>query len=189
MTVIDTMFNNALIISLTIAIIFFVKDILYTIELVKTMMDNRRNLQRWKKGYITLEDIHNLTPREFEYWCGEFVSSLGYSNIKQIPKGSDAGKDIVCRIFGETAYVECKRYLFDESARYKVDEQICKKFIGALVHDQIAHGLIITSGLISSESYYYIKTLPYSGKIQLIDGSKIVQLYSSMHSQQQIETA
>lgn len=189
MYTLDNFLNGIFILSITLAAIFFIKDISYTIDLVKTLLRNMENLERWKMGLINLDDVHSLTPREFEYWCGEFISTLGYTNIKQTPMGPDGGKDIICRYNNLDTYVECKRYLYDSYAKHKVDEQVCKKLVGAMVHDEISHGVIITSGIIADDCYNYIKSLPEGLDIRLIDGKALVELYSKLHSKQQRASA
>lgn len=186
MDILDWIFKPLFGIALFFVVLFLIKDISYTLKLIKTINKTKANLERWMKGNINLDDINSLTPHEFEYWCGEFISNLGYSNIKQTPKGPDGGKDITCKFHGKTAYVECKRYWFSSSSIHKVDEQICRKLTGAMVHDQISYGLIITSGIISDECQDYTRALPNGHKIKLIDGSKIVELYSMLHSKQQV---
>jgi HJR/Mrr/RecB family endonuclease len=185
MYTINNILNGIFVLSLTIAAVFFVKDISHVIDLIKTIIKTGDNLERWKMGIINLDDIHSLTPREFEYWCGEFISTLGYSNIKQTAIGPDGGKDITCKFNKVATYVECKRYRYDTSADYKVDEQICKKLVGSMVHDRVTHGLIITSGLILGTCTEYVKSLPKEFEINLIDGNKLVELYIRLHSIQQ----
>ncbi|WP_139902583.1 restriction endonuclease [Clostridium thermarum] len=181
--------NGIFVLSITIAAIFFIKDISYAIDLVKAILRTRENLDRWKMGLINLDDVHSLTPREFEYWCGEFISNLGYSNIKQTPMGPDGGKDIICRYNNLDTYVECKRYLYDSYAKHKVDEHVCKKLVGAMVHDGISHGVIITSGIIVDGCYKYIKSLPKGIDIKFIDGKALVELYWKLHSKQKRSSA
>lgn len=181
--------NGIFMLTLTIAAVFFVKDISYVIDLIKAILSKRRNLQRWKEGLINLDDIHGLTPREFEYWCGEFISTIGYNHIKQTAHGPDGGKDIICKFNNKDTYVECKRYSYSPNASYIVDEQIPKKLVGAMVHDRVTSGLIITSGRISEECINYVRSLPYDIEIELIDGGRIVELYSTLHSMQQRNTA
>ena len=142
MDILDWIFKPLFCISLFFAVLFLMKDISYTFKLIRTMSKTKANLERWRNGNITLDDICSLSPREFEYWCGEFISNLGYSNINQTSKGPDGGRDMTCKFHGKAAYVECKRYWFSSSAIHKVDEQICRKLTGAMVHDQIPYGLI-----------------------------------------------
>ena len=39
--------------------------------------------------------VHKLTPHEFEIWCSEYLSKLGFTNILLLPIGPDGGKDII----------------------------------------------------------------------------------------------
>jgi HJR/Mrr/RecB family endonuclease len=189
MYTLDSFLNGFFVLAAIIAAIYFIKDITYVIDLVKAVINTRENLERWKLGLINLDDVHSLTPREFEYWCGEFISTIGYSNIKQTPIGPDGGKDIICRYDTIDTYVECKRYWHNPYAEFKVDEQTCKKLVGAMVHDEISHGIIITSGIIVDDCNDYIKSLPEGIEVKLIDGSDLVELYSILHSKQQKASA
>jgi len=173
----------------SVAIIKIINTMKLVKDLISTLTLTRENLKRWKKGLINLNDIHDLTPREFEYWCGEFISSLGYTSIEQAPKGPDGGKDIICKLNGKKVYVECKQYSFDLNAQYIVDEQISKKLIGAMAHDKVMDGMIITSGRINSDSHIYINSLPKGYNVLLVDGEKLVNLYTNMHTAEEQKSA
>jgi HJR/Mrr/RecB family endonuclease len=149
-----------------------------TMDLIKAVINNRKNLNRWKIGKISLQDLHHLTPREFEFWCGDFIKKLGYMDVVYSPNGADGGKDIICKKFGDTAYIECKRFESSLSTPFKVDEQICKKLVGSMVHDGIKKGMIITTGIIDSSAIEYINTLPKGYELELLDGNDILRQYS-----------
>lgn len=165
-------------IALALAVFPSVKFMYLVIDLVKAAIGNRKNLYRWKNGKVLLQDLHHLTPREFELWCGDFIKKLGYTDIVHSPSSADGGKDIICRKFGDTTYIECKRFGSSLGAPYKVDEQICKKLVGSMVHDGIKKGMIITTGIIDSAAIEYIKTLPQEYEIELLDGNDILRQYS-----------
>lgn len=158
-------------------------DFIYSLyQLLKNVKFTQDNLKRWKQGIINIDDIHDLTPREFEFWCGEFISNLGYKKIEQSQMGPDGGKDIICFLNDEKTYVECKRYSYSKSAKFIVDVQICKKLVGAMVHDNVLRGIIITSGIIKEDCAEYIRSLPKEYSIELYDGSKIIKEYQELHN-------
>jgi restriction endonuclease Mrr len=165
-------------IALAVAVFPTVKFIYLIIDLIKAVINNRKNLNRWKNGKVLLQDLHHLTPREFELWCGDFIKKLGYTDIVHSPSGADGGKDIVCKKFGDTTYIECKRFGHGLGAPYKVDEQICKKLIGSMVHDEVKKGMIITTGTIDNSAVEYMNTLPKGYEIELLDGNDILRQYS-----------
>jgi hypothetical protein len=174
---------------LAITTVLVLKNLILAKELVQIILRNKRNLIRWKKGIINLEDIKALTPREFQYWCGEFISRLGYSSIKQLSENEEDGKDIVCQLGPKPVYVKCERHIHNKGVIDKIDLDICKKLVGSMTHDGVTIGIIITSGIILEECQKYIESLPTKYRIDLIDGETIIKLYSTLHEKEQTETA
>lgn len=123
-------------------------------------------------------ELYNLSPREFELWCGEFLKSNGYLNVEVSPPGPDGGIDIKCFKNDEVIYVECKRYWFSRKAPFKVDEAIVKKLIGAMTCDNVNLGIIITTGIITNDAREFINTLPENINIKLFDGNSFDMVYS-----------
>ena len=39
---------------------------------------------------------YRLTPHEFEIWCSEYLSNLGFTNIIVLPLGDYGVKYIIC---------------------------------------------------------------------------------------------
>lgn len=175
--------------SIIIATITCLKFISVSIKLVKKINKTQKNLKRWKQGLINLDDIHSLTPREFEFWCGEFLYNQGYSKIEQTPLDPDGGKDIICVYNNKKTYIECKRYIYSNTAKLIVDAQICKKLVGAMVHDNVSRGIVITSGIISKNSKEYINSLPDGYYIELYDGERIVKEYKKLRDFQKKQIA
>lgn len=140
--------------------------------------NNKKINNEWLKyGFLSKYDLHRLDPFEFERWCGELLGKLGYTNIEITPERIDGGKDIICKLNNETVYVECKRYVYDENASYQVTRDIVQKLVGAMVGDNVHHGIIMTSGKITDRAYEYIQTLPVNYKVELWDGNDIIKLY------------
>ena len=107
--------------------------------------------------------VHRLTPHEFEIWCGEYLSKLGFTNILLLPLGPDGGKDIICEKNSQKFYVECKRYSLNNS----ISTLQVEKLLGAMISDNINNGIIITTGSISDDVKSILSKInkPYNIKI------------------------
>jgi len=144
--------------------------ILRLYNLLKDFCKYSKDISRLKNGIITLNDIYNLTPNEFEHWCGEFIKSQGFSNIIVSAKGSDGGKDIICTLNEETYYVECKRYYRTNL----VDLSIAQKLIGSMIPNNIKNGIIITTSSFTEDTLLYLSKLPKHYNIQVFDGASLL---------------
>ncbi|WP_186429649.1 restriction endonuclease [Clostridium sp. BSD9I1] len=141
------------------------------------------DINRLKHGIVRVNDLHdNLTPNEFEHWCGEFLEKEGFLDVFVTAKGPDGGKDIICRKGNDKCYVECKRYAYSDNAKFKVDDNIVRKLIGAMVGDNITNGIIITSGVFTDEAINYIITLPSRYKFDFYDGKDLVEEYEVLRT-------
>jgi hypothetical protein len=178
---------------LIILLIIHIRDILLIKEYFSLRMQVKKNIIKWKDGGIDLEDLHGLSPREFEFWCAEFLTKLGYTNIKQSPMGPDSGVDIVCDHKDEKVYVQCKRYFYGKGAPYVVDSKVCVNLVGAMKAkvcetsangdntDKVTKGILITTGIITNDAIQFIRTLPSEYDIELLDGNDIIERYSFLH--------
>lgn len=176
-------FLTILIYALSVPLVFTFVDALWsTKDLTKLVIENKSNMDRWLQGELMLNDIYNLTEKEFKYWCEEFISGLGYSEIYHSEPSTDYGKDITCSKNLMPVYVLCKKYLYSDNAKLIIDETDCRKFIGVMVHDGITKGMIITTGIISTSAISYIRTLPKIYEIELLDGRDILRQYSRLRN-------
>ncbi|MBM6820210.1 MAG: restriction endonuclease [Clostridium sp.] len=107
--------------------------------------------------------VHRLTPHEFEIWCSEYLSQLGFTNILLLPLGPDGGKDIICEKDSQKFYVECKRYSLNNS----ISTLQVEKLLGAMISNNINNGIIITTGTISDDVKSILNKInkPYNIKI------------------------
>ena len=107
--------------------------------------------------------VHRLTPHEFEIWCSEYLSQLGFTNIVLLPLGPDGGKDIICEKDSQKFYVECKRYSLNNS----ISTLQVEKLLGAMISNNINNGIIITTGTISDDVISILTKInkPYNIKI------------------------
>ena len=106
---------------------------------------------------------YRLTPHEFEIWCSEYLSTLGFSNIILLPLGPDGGKNIICEKDSQKFYIECKRYSLNDS----ISPFHIEKLLGAMISDNINNGIIITTGSISDDVKSILSKVnePYNIKI------------------------
>jgi hypothetical protein len=178
---------------LIILLILHVRDIHTIIEYFSLRQQVSNNLFKWKDGRLDLKDIHGLSQRQFEYWCGEFIIKFGYTDINQSPMGPDGGVDIVCNLKDDIFYVQCKRYSYGKNAKFVVDSKVCENLVGAMKakvcelpeskgsDTKITRGMIITTGRITNEAIQFIKTLPDEYKIEVIDGNDILERYAFLY--------
>lgn len=144
-------------------------------RVVHLVRKKRYDMERYGRGMVELEDLNFLTAHEFAEWCGEFLEKSGYEEVQISPTGTDGGKDIVCKKYGNTIYVECKRHLTDLSAGFRVDTDIVRKLIGAMLHDHVHHGIIITTGSVTEAARQYIQSLGSQFLIEVIDGEMLIE--------------
>lgn len=117
---------------------------------------------------------HRLTPHEFEIWCSEYLSNLGFTNIMVLPIGPDAGKDIICEKNSEKFYIECKRY----SPNSYISSFQVEKLLGSMISDNIKNGLIITTGYLSKEAKDTLKKIKKPYNINVITSNELSLSYS-----------
>ena len=117
---------------------------------------------------------YRLTPHEFEIWCSEYLSNLGFTNIMVLPIGPDAGKDIICEKNSEKFYIKCKRY----SPNSYISSFQVEKLLGSMISDNIKNGLIITTGDLSKEAKDTLKKIKKPYNINVITSNELSLSYS-----------
>lgn len=127
-----------------------------------------------KNSNLLYNLAHRLTPREFEIWCSEYLTHLGFTNIFLLPPSPDGGKDIICENESEKYYVECKRFSLNNSITPLIVEQL----LGAMIADNIFNGLIITTGEISDETKDLLTKIKKPYSIKIISSSELSIKYS-----------
>lgn len=181
-------FLNTIKILITLLLSIYGVNLVYNIFIyINSRIKFTYNIKRLKHGILNIDDIHDLTPNEFEHWCGDFLKKQGFKDVYVTPKSPDEGKDIVCEKNNKKYYVECKKYANSRNAKFKVTKNICKKLVGAMVGDGIANGIIITTGIFTKDSLEYINTLPAQYDFILYDGKDLISEYESFRSLSFIE--
>ncbi len=93
-----------------------------------------------------VDELIELTPREFEEYVAELLRNSGYDNVELTPYSNDKGLDVIAYKDGLKYGVQCKRY------RGTVGSPEIQRFLGALSHAKADTGLFITTGMFSFEA-------------------------------------
>lgn len=143
-------------------------------KLIKNITIYYKSYKELKKSDLLYNLVHRLTPHEFEIWCSEYLSNLGFTNIMVLPIGPDAGKDIICEKNSEKFYIECKRY----SPNSYISSFQVEKLLGSMISDNIKNGLIITTGDLSKEAKDTLKKIKKPYNINVITSNELSLSYS-----------
>lgn len=139
-------------------------------KFIKVLTDTIDNIRKYHAKLNLNSELHNLSPREFELWCAEYLRAKGYKNVTVSPVGADSGVDIGCILDNELIFVECKRYLLSHNAKYKVDANTIRTLVGAMEGSNVKRGMVVTTGIVTNDALEFIKTLPDEYMIEIIDG-------------------
>lgn len=140
---------------------------------ITSMMDQyQKNLEQAKeeeKQRVGLnqrvDDLYNLTDREFEVWSADLFESLGF-DVELTPKSNDKGIDVICRKDGKVTVVQCKKY------KGVVGSPDIQRFIGAMQNACADEGYFLTTGTFSVSA----EKAAQDTKIVLCDKIKIAEL-------------
>ena len=114
----------------------------------------------------TAEDLHALSPTEFESMVVELYSSLGH-HARRTGRVGDHGVDVeVHAKIGEKWVIQCKRW------RGAVGEPIIRDFYGVMHHEKADRGAIVTPGAFTEQARQWAKGKP----IELIDGEEYMRM-------------
>lgn len=131
-------------------------------------------LRRWRARFrrnqwpaLTLEQVSQLTPSEFEeYVAQRLFARQGYA-VVNTPDAKDGGVDvIVTDAHGRRALVQVKLY------RNPVGEPVVRDLYGVLMHDGAHMAYLVTNSSISTAARRWAAGKP----IGLIDGAQLVEL-------------
>lgn len=138
-------------------------------KLINKIIIYYKSYKGFEKDTHLYNIVHKLTPHEFEIWCSEYLSKLGFTNIILLPIGPDGGKDIICEKDSEKYYVECKRFSSDNP----ISPFHIEKLLGSMIADNINNGIIITTGTISDDSQSILNKINKSYNIQVISSKEL----------------
>lgn len=121
--------------------------------------------KKLKNGNTLLELLNRLTPREFEIWSTEYLSSIGYKNVILTPPSINNGKNIICSKNNNTIYILCKSKVMSN----KIASEDIEVLLGSMILDNVRQGIIITTSIVNDDIYKTIKNIPTPYKIDIID--------------------
>lgn len=126
----------------------------------------------------SIEDIRNMSWREFEMFVGEVFRRQGYSVEETGGGGADGGIDLILRNSREKVFVQCKQW-----RTYQVGVKIVREMYGLMVAEQADRVIIVSVGAYTQDAANFAKGKP----IELIDGEKLVQLRRTLDQQNNIQ--
>jgi restriction system protein len=136
-----------------------------------------QEIARFTKASVgSKEFLYSLHPNEFEDVIAALYKQLGYS-VKQTPYSNDKGKDIILKRDGKKYLVECKRYDFANT----IGREHLQKFFAAIVEEKAEKGFFVTTSDYKSTAIQYAKDI---GKIELVNGSKLVLMMREVYPSQ-----
>lgn len=148
----------------------FFDEVRETIQLVeneyKSAIKAHAEIEKTRKTMTQkVEDLLELTPREFEEYVGELFSHLGYT-VEVTQYSNDKGIDIVMYKDDIKYGVQCKRY------KGTVGSPDIQTFIGALSHSRADKGFFVTTGMFSFEA----EKMAVQHPIQLVNRVDLAKL-------------
>lgn len=150
-------FNN---IYFFIIIIFFCpligKIIISSLEFYKLSKE-------YRDGDTFLNSLIRLTPKEFQIWCGEYLVSLGYTNIL-FSDISNSTSSIICNSENISYYAYCKQ----TPKEIMIDEIDLESLLGILLSKSLYNGILITTSPLTSKALDFLNNLPLEYNIQII---------------------
>jgi len=114
------------------------------------------------QGDLTLEQLQELTPQEFERFVADRFRDAGW-RAKLTPASHDHGADILLSRQGEKAVAQCKRW------RGVIPETKVRELLGTMTHLAASEAFLVTTGSFSGPAQAFAKSKP----ISLIDGAKL----------------
>lgn len=119
-----------------------------------------------KRTSMTVEELYELSPRDFEHFVANLFASRGYY-VTVRGRAGDLGVDLeVVRPDGRRAIVQCKRY------RHSIGPDIVRELFGTMVHEMSHHGFLVTTAEITAAAREWAQGKP----ITLIDGFTLAKL-------------
>jgi len=117
-----------------------------------------------------LDEIRNLSWKEFEYFIGEYYRQKDYS-VVQGEDGPDGGIDLIAKKNGEKIIIQCKHW-----KAYKVDVKIARELYGVMVDESASKAVLVTSGGFTVPALEFTEDKP----IEMIDGERLMGLISKV---------
>ena len=116
-----------------------------------------------------VEELMELSPRDFEEYIAALLSDMGYKNVELTPYSNDKGVDVLAEKDGLRYAVQCKRY------KGTVGSPDMQKFLGAMQHAGAEKGIFVTTGMFSFEA----EKMAYEHPIELINRIELAKIILS----------
>lgn len=131
-----------------------------------------------KYGFLSRYYLSShLTQYKFEEWCIYVLENMGYKNLTNVSELIEGGVNIIAPDKNKTTYISTRLYGLESDNKknlndkyFKIGRPELQKFVGALVHDNITDGILITTGDFTDEAINYVNSLLPKYSIVLIDG-------------------
>ncbi len=123
-----------------------------------------------RENLITLRDMLDMSPTEFEEFCVKALEGIGYKDVKRVGGAGDLAADIFATDqYGKSTIVQCKRY----KPGSKIGSPTIQTFIGMKnVHHQADRGIFMTTADYSVPAIRLAK----QHDLILIDGDDMVKI-------------
>ncbi len=162
-------------IAASLLIIFLIVDRIQNIY-------NRRNQAQLDEERTKLEvlkivakdELHLMGEPDSVYrWVARLLKMMGYTEVVEKELMEDSAYDYTCTSGERTIYIACKLWNIKEFDA-PVRRSAVQRLVGAMVGDRVKKGMIITTGTLTDEAASYLKSLPVSYKIEILDGTKLM---------------
>lgn len=136
------------------------------------------NKKRLLENQSGIDSIRNLPWKQFEFLVGEAYRRIGFSVIDNPYAGADGGIDIRLKKNGNLFLVQCKNW-----KTYKVGVKEIRELFGLMTAENAAGGILVSAGEFTKDSLDFAKDKP----IELINGSKLVEMISNVQESNNIQ--
>ena len=145
-----------------------------------------------KYGFLSRYYLSSqLSQYKFEEWCSYILESMGYENLTNVSELVEGGVNIIALGENKTTYISTRLYGLDSDNKsnvndkyYRIGRPELQRFVGALIHDNITDGILVTTGDFTDEAKNYIKSLPGKYSIALIDGITLTKYLRKLRKEE-----
>ncbi|GAA0176732.1 hypothetical protein SH2C18_01040 [Clostridium sediminicola] len=131
-------------------------------------------------GIVSLNFLSNLSYEAFNNYCLKILERYFHNNTnKPYSNNPDLISYVFTNSYNNETYVSIKKFDLDyeyEEEDISIDTNYVHKFIGALAHDNVKRGVLITNGNVSSDAKALVKDVRDQFRIILIDGINLTKL-------------
>lgn len=171
---------TALFITASLLLIFLVLDrVQGIISRRRSFIDEEKKSKLEVLKIVAKEELHQTgDPQSKEQWITRLLRMMGFDEIASHRPVEESGYNFTCLDQkGRRVYVVCKLWNIAEFEA-PVSLAAVQNLVGAMVAGRVRHGLIITAGELTDEAKNYIRQLPVTYRIKVIEGESLMeQLY------------